>query len=220
MRKLACALLLGLCTAAYSQIYDDKIVTELWIPLENMLDGSGLRVVSADEYRQIALNQIQFVLSGIIYGFDVTYIPSDKKRNVAEEFTVSPLATIKKGDTGLKILATKVEENRFYIRFSYKLADFQQNWRKRFFSIEIPAVAGWGESNYLGGPEAYAEAVSDGIKACIREQLRPQVYNKPQTIHAECLLNEIPYATVKAGQNRIKVSIQLDVLAVEPYLLY
>lgn len=203
-----------------AQVYDDLISGEVWTPLEASVESGFLQFVDDDRYIGEILDEIHYILSGMIFGFSFEYTPSDLARGIDEIFTVAPVAQITRGNPSLKITEASIEGNRYTVRFRYTLGPDEIRWKKRLQSNDIPLAAGIGEGNYMAGFEGKKEALNESVKESVRSYLRPIVYNKPRRITGELILAELPYTVVKAGKFMTSIRIFLKIEKIEPYAVY
>ncbi|HUX11760.1 MAG TPA: hypothetical protein VMW87_01955 [Spirochaetia bacterium] len=166
------------------------------------------------------LEEARFAFSGMIYGFDFVYTPSDPLRKVAEEFDLKPVAQLRWGDPRMRVLDTRTESDLLFARITYSLADFQlprwQGWQ----SNSLEHASGLGASSYLKGPSSRHAAIVEAIKNAIREQVRQRVYNRPREIRGSLALLDAPRIAVREGNYEATVRIALDVKSIIPYTIF
>ena len=63
----------------------DVIAAEFWTELDPAVDLEQGGVISQDEAIRRTLEEARIVVSGMIYGFEVRYVPSDRARQVEEK---------------------------------------------------------------------------------------------------------------------------------------
>lgn len=198
----------------------DLITAELWTELDPMVDLTQSGIISRREAVRRVLEEARIVLSGMIYGYDVRYIPLDRARQVEEELEVVPRALIPAGDPALRVLDVRTKENRYYVHVRYNLADFQIARLQAWSSNTFESVEGRGTAPIQGGYQAKFESFDQAIKNAIREYLRPQIKNKPRQIEARVVLVEPPYTIIDVGGYHSKVRIKADIREVLPYSAY
>lgn len=182
------------------------------------LTGSG--VLSQEEAIRRSLEEARLVLSGMIYGFDLRYTPSDRARNVAEELVIEPRARIPAGDQALKVLQVRTSGNKYFVHIRYDLAEHQQRRMQAWDSNTLSSAGGRGTAPLQQGYRGKFESFNQAIKNALREYLRPRYKNKPSRIQAAVALKEPPYTVIDAGGYHSKVRIKIDVREVRPYSAY
>ena len=93
----------------------------LKFPVWVLIEPEPSRVEKLDESKDGALTfaithmrtSVPFILEGMIYGWNFTYTPSDKMRNVEEYFDYTPISEIRLGDKNLSFSQLKADESRF-----------------------------------------------------------------------------------------------------------
>lgn len=218
----------------------DIIVAEFWTELDPITEGRqpdsqagdrnsgrspvepliGIGVISQEEAIRRTLEEARLVLSGMIYGFRVSYTPSDRSRSVEEELTVEPLAQIPPGDPSLRILKVRTTDNKYFVHMRYNLAEFQQRRLQAWGSNTLKVAAGRGSAPLNQGYRAKFDSFDQAIKNALREYLRPRYRNRPSRIQAAVALQEPPYTVIDAGGFHSKVRIKIDIREVQPYSAY
>jgi len=182
------------------------------------LTGSG--VLSQEEAIRRTLEEARLVISGMIYGFDLRYTPSDRARNVAEELVIEPRTRIPAGDRALRVLQVRTSENKYFVHIRYDLAEHQQRRMQAWGSNTLSSAGGRGTAPLQQGYRGKFESFNQAIKNALREYLRPRYKNKPSRIQAAVALKEPPYTVIDAGGYHSKVRIKIDVREVRPYSAY
>lgn len=220
---LAAAFVLTFTVAATLPAYPtdtDVIAAEFWTELDPAVDLEQGGVISQNEAIRRTLEEARIVVSGMIYGFEVRYVPSDRARQVEEELEVEPRALIPAGDPALQVLDVRTHENKYYVHIRYDLADYQTARLQSWSSNTFESVAGRGTSPLYEGYRAKFDSLDQAIKNAIREYVRRQIKNKPRQIEARVLLAEPPYTIIDAGGFHSKVRIKVDLRDVLPYSAY
>jgi hypothetical protein len=199
---------------------EDILVASFWTELDPMVDEPRPGPLERREAIERTLEEVRIVLSGMIYGYRLRYVPRDTSRGVAEELSMEPIAEIERGDERLRVLDTRTEEGRFHVRVRYNLADFQQRRRAMWRSNTIPDESGRGSAPLSEGYRGKYLAFREAVKQALRAYLRPRELNKPRSIRAEILYLEPPYVTIDAGGYRAKVRIKIRLKEVLPYSVY
>lgn len=154
------------------------------------------------------IEDIYEIVSGIIYGWDFYYEPSDIRREIEEIFEVNPIAQIKRDDPNMHLKDNWVEDYIMYQNIVYYLSDFQRVRLKSWKTTHIPTSSGAGEgSSYTetGKDEALREALKDSIK----REFQSRGKDKPQSITGQILLKETPRLFINAGLFHYQVDVYI-----------
>jgi len=172
------------------------------------------------DMRTQLLKEAQFVLSGMIFGFSFVYVPLDRERNVAEYFSLKPIAQFPWGDDSLDIRETRVENGRLLCRFSYDLKDYQKDWVNLWRSNDFPSAGALGTGSVFNGTAGKYEAMENAVKEAVRAYARERVHNKPKRIEGEVVFSEPPRMYLDAGNYTAKVRVKLNIKKMTGYMRY
>ncbi len=223
MRRLSVVLLfLLIVLGSPSGLFaaDGFFVAEVWVELDPIVADGTERPLSRDVAMQRLLREVQYVVSGMVYGYRFTYVPSDPDRKVTEAFELEPYGRIAWGDPRLAVLQTWIEESRLYARVSYEVAPEQQGWYEAWHSSANARSSGVGSTTLFRGPEQKMEAVSDGVRAAVREHVRAAEFTRPQKIVGAALLASYPELGIVRGNYEASVDILLQIDRIDRYRAY
>ncbi|HEQ70903.1 MAG TPA: hypothetical protein ENN69_00295 [Spirochaetia bacterium] len=214
-------LLLLLWTAPFESRADGFLAIEVWCELEPIVydQNAHFPLTEEEAYRRM-FEEARQIFSGMIYGYSFTYIPGDRARGVKEEFILEPVAMIEWGDPNLTLIQRTYENNRFYGRFTYELAGFQEKRIASWRTIAIPTDSGKGEGQLILGLEGKRLSRVQAVKYAVRNLLRPALLNKPREVRGRVLLLEGPETVMHAGMYITNVKVKIDVTDVVPYRVY
>lgn len=150
-------------------------------------------------------------LSLMIFGGELTYVPYDRSRGVAEDVRLTKLGEIPWGDSNLTILTTFIDRpnNSVQTTFRYFLRP-EQLWRLQpWRSGSLVSAAGAGSVPWLWDAEVYSRGIEQAIKETVREWLRARHFNKPREIKVRFILREVPNFQINAGQLVTRVKIMM-----------
>ncbi len=179
------------------------------------------------EFEQIfsyAINRTKelspFLLSGMIYGFNFEYTPSDKRRNVSEYWDFTLIQEINKNTNQLEYKNPSVEDNKLICwvycnRTSEQIAEYR-HWT----SIVYPKVKGIGKASVENGFESIKEACSQAAKQAVREYWRTMIKNKPKEISGKLLLVENPRIYIKNGEYVVDLDFFMETDRIIQYTYY
>ncbi|MDX9799914.1 MAG: hypothetical protein RBT69_01110 [Spirochaetia bacterium] len=166
------------------------------------------------------LEEASYAFSGMIYGFNFSYTPSDRSRGVDEIFEFTPAAVIRGGDSALTVKKTRMDKTRTYVSIEYRCDERHENWLSYWMSSVFPVTGGSGKGIPDASPDARKKAVSDAVKEAVRDYMRGRVHNKPRSISGSCVFSEPPVISHMAGLYTASVKIRLDVKDVEKYTVF
>jgi len=198
----------------------DVLTAEFWTELDPIPQPGEDSGVSEEVAISRTLEEARIVISGMIYGYEVRYTPSDRQRQVPEQLEVVPLAEIPSGDPLLRATNVRTKNNKYYVQVRYDLADFQIRRLRAWNSNMLESSTGEGSAPVHDGYRAKFESFNQGIKNALREYLRKRVGNKPREITARVVLRDPPYSTIDAGGYHSRVNIRIDLREVLPYGAY
>lgn len=168
---------------------------------------------------QALLAEAVWIFSGMIYGFEVNYTPSDKVREQAEIFTLEPVFWLKWGDPRLKARSGYLKEGRYYCDFSYTVGPGQISRRKFWRSNVYPSATGTGGAELIQGRTSKILSQKRAVKNALRGYLRSRTFNKPYRVTGQVWLKQAPLVGIVAGAYRSTVQVKLNI-NFDPYRLY
>lgn len=168
------------------------------------------------EMEEDFIEDIIEVISGMIYGWEFTYIPSDYKRKVDEVFVLEPVKQIKKGDQNLKFRDNWVKDHIMYQNLVYHLRDFQKKRIRSWKSVVVPTSSGEGEySIYI--EKGKSLSLKEAIKNSIKKEFQSRGKDKPKSISGQILLRENPRVYINAGSFKTHVEVLIIYREIREY---
>lgn len=168
-----------------------------------------------------AINRIKeessFIISGMIYGWNFSYTPSDSLRNVQEYFEMKPIQDL--GDERKNIRYENIFFDDNYVRCT---VEFPRNNTmiqslKRWNSVVNPKISGFGEGFASEGFAGFQKAFADAAKKGIRAWAQGKTKNKPKEIEGTLLLRGEPSIKIEDGFYRVKLDFFLHVSKMSGY---
>ena len=208
-------------TASLPALDTDPILTgDFWVEVDPFVETEGGYQLTGDEARVRILEEARYVFSGIIYGFDFVYTPSDNMRKVDEIFTFEAVAQIPWGDPALTIVETWVDGNLMHAIVRYFPSEHQLRWLRMMQSNIYHNATGRASASMFAGTGAKYDAVAEAAKEAIRAHLRPRILNKPKEVRGSVALTGAPYIIIDAGEYVAKVDVRIDVDEIIPYRMF
>ena len=210
---------LGVCTVVvFAQPVDDPVVViEVWTELDPLVADGTERPVPRDVALERLVEEAQRVLSGMVYGYRFAYTPADPARRVTERFDLDPIGTIVRGDPGFTVFQTWIDHDRLYARIFYTMNGPQLRWRQGWEASANIRSSAIGATPFIEGPTEKHRAISDGVRLAIREYVRQRSFNRPQAVTGAVILADAPVHGVRAGSYEARVSVYLQIDAIERY---
>ncbi|NBB91256.1 MAG: hypothetical protein GVY23_08640 [Spirochaetes bacterium] len=218
-------LLLIAAAAAPAQTQLDRspqyLTESFWVDLEPPVAREREQYPLSEEAAvRLMLEEARYVFGGMIYGFRFRYVPSDRRREVAEEFELEPIAELRFGDPRLSVLSTRVEDARLHGRFEYRLADFQRSRLAGWLSGDVPSVGAEGEEPIWAGHDARIPAIEDAMRLAVRGLLQTMTDNKPREARGSLILLGSPRIYVRSAAYKARVDMKVKVDEIRQYTVY
>ncbi len=159
----------------------------------------------------------RFVLSGMVYGWKFSYVPYDKKRGVAEDFSLEPLAEIGENDPRFAIRYLKPSYPRILCVAEYTLDESHARWITHWDSVVFRTSKGRGAGERTAETLGIRAAYVNAIRSAVREHARKIEKNKPKEVIGEVLLRGDPRLFPDEGRFVAEVRVLVNVREVVPY---
>ena len=208
----------------YAYTAEDGVIDlDLWTEVTDIIpaiDKDENSYLKDSEIYRRTLEDAVWIISGMIYGFTVTYTPLDLSREVDEYLKVTPIASIIWGDEKLEVVDTWFKNEKLSMQIRY-YPDYTQITRLKLWESNIfPDSEGSGVVSVFSGYQGRIESIKEGIKVAIRNYLRIRNTNKPREINCKVLINSPPYTILDAGGYKSKVKITIKFSEIRPYSYY
>ena len=206
MRKLL--LLIVITTTLNIHSNDSFIAGVFSTPLSTYFDMDMEANNNEFDMEEQFVKDISEAISGMIYGWKFSYIPSDIKRNISEIFNIEPVAQLIWGDPNLRFKDNWVKDYIMYQNVTYYLQEFQKKRIKSWNSSVTPTSYGEGsESIYIKNGKSLA--LKEALKDSIKREFQSRGKDKPRSIQGQILLREIPRIFVNSGVYNTQIEVLL-----------
>lgn len=206
MRRVITTLLFLLSTNLFST---DNFIDGVFIhPVSRYFDMDIDANNSKHPMEESFVNDIIEIISGMIYGWNFSYTPSNIKREIAEIFTIEPIALIKKGDPNMRFRDNWEKDNIMYQNIVYVLADFQKSRISSWHSSVVPSSSGYGEAS-LYEESGKSLSLTNALKDSIKKEFLSRGKNRPRSIKGQILLKENPRVFINSGLFNTQVEVLL-----------
>ncbi|MGA2974102.1 MAG: hypothetical protein ABSF77_02205 [Spirochaetia bacterium] len=199
----------------------DRLFIRPWIELEPLVRiDAGPYPIPVDVAEKSLLELGRVLVSGMIYGWMFTYIPSDAARRVRESFILTPVAQIAWGSTRMRVTETEVADERLWARIMYTM-DQEEALRRAAWDSNTAALStGQGTAAVQQGPAGRTASLEAAVKDAIRLSLDARYVNKPRQITGEIVLWDDPITVVRSGAYTTTAKVKLLVQELVPYRIF
>jgi len=220
MRVSSCLLLLLAVLPAWTQS-DNRLFVRPWVALEPVVRiATDQYPIPADKAEKAVLEEARVLLSGMVYGWTFDYTPAVSARDVAESFTITPVAQIPWGSPRLRVVETEVADEKLWARVQYVMDDAEAARRASWESATTLLSEGQGKADVMKGAGAKELSFQDAVRDAIRLALHGTYINAPRRITGDVVLWEDPRTTVHSGMYRTVVTVRVLVREVVPYRIF
>lgn len=160
------------------------------------------------------------VLEGMVYGWQFTYTPFDKQRQVAEEFELVPLHAITANDGTLSFTDVKVQYPYVYCWAEYRITDAMNKWRAEAIRLHTVTSKGRGSAERKLELEGIRIAYKQAALNAVRGYLRKNIKNKPKSVTGEMMIRDNPRLYTAGGKFHAEISVYLSIKEVIPYEVF
>lgn len=193
----------------------------LWSLLE---DEPSLEKESREHFYDKSVSELKklapFVLEGMIYGWNFTYVPSDTARQLTEELEISPIRSLSFPDERMSFVEPRIENERFYVWLEYKRTEAMMAHKRAWDSVVYPKAKGVGQGELILGTEGILESYEQALKNAIRSYVQKSEKNKPRSISGRVLLVNQPVLGIQAGRYTAALDFFVHVIKIERYTAF
>ena len=202
-----------------------SIVEHIRIPLWAELDAYPELLqdsnVDAEKYPIERIKEVApFLISGMVYGWDFVYTPSDKARGVEEYFELTEKKLYDVELMGISYSSPWVQDNKLNCWCEYTRTESQIQNYNLWASIQNPTIQGIGIGKISDGFDGITAAAKDAVKKAVREYYRNVTKNKPKEITGSVLVRNQPLLGIDAGKYRIKLDFFLECGRIKYYTMF
>lgn len=185
----------------------------MWAQLDAYPGLEDAQNISAEQYdypvkaiREVA----PFLISGMVYGWEFTYTPSDKLRGVEEYIEIKEIVDFSLAANLITYKEPWIQDNRLncWCEFT-RTPDQIQNYNL-WTSIKNPVTHGRGNGYLSEGFEGIKTAAKEAVKDSVRSYYRGVIKNKPKEIQGKVLIRSEPTIGIVSGQYVINLDFFLE----------
>ena len=157
-------------------LFSQRISGELWLNegLNNppQFDTDIRDIGTTTEEDRKIINELLmdtiWIISGMIYGFNVSWNPGNPLRSIDESFVIEPSGSIAWGDRKLSITAAVRDSGNLYVWMDYQPDAIQKNRIASWQGKNLSVASGSGEGSILKD-----NARRLAMETAIKEAMRP-----------------------------------------------
>ena len=166
--------------------------------------SSNQTTLSDDFFYSYSVEEIKnlapFVFEGIIHGWNFSYTPYDKTRQVNEYFEFSVDGpNISKNDKNISFNDPYFQDNKLFCWVEYELSSAMLNKMKHSKSIVFKKISGKGKGKVSEGEEGIKKAFSEALKMAVRNHGRDIEKNKPKEMLGKVNITGNPRVYIDNG---------------------
>jgi hypothetical protein len=184
--------------------YDGVVTIEVWSDLDRIIHGES-------PIEERLLREVQYTLSGMIYGWEYVYTPQFPARGVERRFELTPIAGIPWGDPRLTLRNLRDDRTVLYGQVDFALSESDRARISAWRSMSTERSAGIGSAPLLQGYPSKITAIEEAIHQAIRDYLRSITFNPPREVRGRVVLERQPRIRTVSGTWEAQVRVLLVV---------
>lgn len=200
-----------------------KIRFPLWAQLDAYPGLEEAQDLTSDQYdypiksiREVA----PFLVSGMVYGWEFSYTPSDKLRGVEEYIEINEIVDFSLAANLITYNQPWIQDNRLNCWCEFERTEDQIKNYYLWASIQNPVTHGRGTGYLSDGFEGIRTAAKEAVKDSVRTYYRSVIKNKPKEIRGKLLIRDIPTIGIVSGQYVINLDFFLECGKIVQYTVF
>ena len=161
--------------------------------------------------------QSSYIISGMTYGWNFSYTPSDKLRGVQEYFEMKPIQVLGEDAKNIRYENLFFDDNYVRCTVEFSRSPDMIHALKRWVSVVNPKISSFGEGSASEGFEGFQKAFADAAKNAIRSWAQGKTKNKPKEIEGSLLLRGEPSIKIENGFYKVKLDFFLQASTIDMY---
>lgn len=151
-----------------------------------------------------------YLITGMVYGWNFVYTPSDRLRHVAEYLEVTEIHPLGEDRKRIEYRTPWIENNRIYVWIEYYRTPAMMQLLQHWESVVHPHAMGSGSGKLIDGFTGIRTACEEAVKNAVREHFRGLEKNKPKEINGKVLLRGVPRLTVVSGRYAVELDFFIE----------
>lgn len=192
---------------------DDSITLEIWSIEDRIIHGDT-------PVEERLLREARYTLSGMIYGWDFSYIPAHRARGVERYFQLEPVGSISWGDPRLRLRDLRGVRESLYGQIDYRLSPADLQRRRAWRDLRAARAGGMGSAVLQQGLPGKLQAVEEAIHAALLAHLREVAPNRPREVRGSLALERPPRIRTVSGTYEAQVSVLIIVDEIQDYTVF
>ena len=203
--------------------YTRTIRIHTWAELDAYPELKEAQDLSSGQW-DYPINRIKqvspFLIEGMVYGWDFTYTPYDKSRNIKEYFEITPIKKLSEASGRIIYEQPWIQDNKLHCWASYKRDDGQIWTYKKWQSLSTEKIKGIGKGSIKLGFDGITEGAKAALKDAIRAHYRPIEKNKPKEITGKVIIYKEPKIGITEGQYMVELDFFLESARIVKYAAF
>jgi len=176
-------------------------------PFTGVVDPGYVARVPDGAAAAAVLSEATWIFSGMVWGFDYVYTPSDKARSIVELFEIQPGSPGALGSSSLHVAAARLEGTTLFAAVEFAADAVARRELDSWKSVSA-ACQGRGMAQAFQGTvenaasaqvEARREAIVAAAREALRTWLRGVTHNKPREVRGSFALASPPRLVIREG---------------------
>ena len=168
-----------------------------------------------------ALQEVsRFLLTGMSYGWEFSYTPSDKRREVKEVFEIKAIKDLKITKEKIKIQEVRIKYPYVYCWAEYNLSNDELARQTSWQNLKYKSIKGRGEGLRKNETEGVKTAYTNAIKDAITGYARKIQKNKPKEIIGEVMIKSSPRLFCSSGLFKAEIELFINIKEIVPYTAF
>lgn len=237
---LACLLVAVAAVSAAAQDLDVLLRAEFPVDLSPVPPVQAFGGVPDPAYRPAMpqgdasvalLEEARWTFSGVVWGFDFSYTPSDRARAIEERFQTSPRGALAWGDPGLKVSSLRIDGSVLYATVAWSPDAFARAELAAWSGADYVSFQGRGVAPAIVGVSdelvdgrlvpgkalARRAAILDAAREALRAYLRTIERSKPREVRGYFSFAAPPRLIQASGSYTATVRLRIRVGEVISY---
>lgn len=211
--------------SVFAQETKETLRFHMWASLDaypELYEPGDFKAGEMDYSVKMLKETTEFLLSGMLYGWNFVYTPSDKARGVEEFFELTEIQSIGELKGGIQYESPWIshEDNRLNCWVRYNRDSHQIQNLERWSSIKNAAISGRGYGSVALGFDGIRKAAEDALKQAVREYYRNEIKNKPKEISGSVLIRKSPVIGIVSGRYVINLDFFLESGTIITYSIF
>lgn len=161
-----------------------------------------------------------FLITGMVYGWNFTYTPYDKFRNVQEYFEITPISNLTSNDSKIIYEKPWIQDNKLNCWAKYNRTDNQTWTYRKWRSLNSTKIKGRGVGQISNGFDGITDAAKDSLKQALRQHYRALEKNKPKEITGRVIIFKEPKIGIVEGQYIVELDFFLETDRIVKYTVF